>query len=796
MILKKKFNRKLVILIVLTLIFLIMPASFASEDATNQSPNLSIDNGFTDFVLESTENTGELSQNYDAVYVNSSYELDDGTGTKEKPMRTIQEGLDIVNSGGTIYLSGKFIGEFNSNLTLDGNDSAITFVGIGNAVIDGNYSTSFAAINEGKYTFRDLSFINNYKTGSDIKLGGVFSNANGNLKFINCLFENNTVYGVNRGNGGAIDNSGILEVVNCTFKNNVANISNSSGFRKNAADGGAISNLGKAYIYDCTFEENKALRNGGAIRTQDEAYVYIENSNFIGNLAAYHESGGSYGGAIYSWNSGLDIYNTVFKNNKAKDISRYGAQGGAISSDRSTSPLNIISCQFINNTAEGIGDAKGQSIYLGNSAKINYCTIDTSIYSAAKDVDLNYNWWITNTSNIKDLIEVLPSSAKIKTYAELRVFLEKDVIENGDTIPISVKLCWNGTENQNNINLIPVQTINIEGNCGYLSDTNGKLINGAFNTTLKLNSINNPLITISLNNIAKVINIFEQDDNRTKLSAICDEIYEGDDAIILISSNKDLNGLCLINIGEYKYYAEFVNGNANLTVPNLKPGQHTASIIYYEDNSIKTQTTINVTKSESKIIVGSSFTVLATDYSAGERGRTITIKLTDAKGNMLSDKKVQVALDGKIYELQTDEFGRAQLQVNLKSANVYTCAISYKGDENSPSSSLTLTKITVNKKKTAIKAYSQTFKAKTKTKKIAVTLKTVKNKYDGKTYLKKGKKITLKVNGRTYSAYTNSKGIAKFTLKLVKKGKYTAKVQFAGDQTYKSSAKYIKIVIK
>ena len=68
--------------------------------------------------------------------------------------------------------------------------------------------------------------------------------------------------------------------------------------------------------------------------------------------------------------------------------------------------------------------------------------------------------------------------------------------------------------------------------------------------------------------------------------------------------------------------------------------------------------------------------------------------------------------------------------------------------------------------------------------------------YDGKTYLYKGKKITLTVNGKTYSAKTDSKGVAKFNVKLTKKGKYSAKVKFGGDSTYKSSNKSIKVTIK
>jgi hypothetical protein len=72
----------------------------------------------------------------------------------------------------------------------------------------------------------------------------------------------------------------------------------------------------------------------------------------------------------------------------------------------------------------------------------------------------------------------------------------------------------------------------------------------------------------------------------------------------------------------------------------------------------------------------------------------------------------------------------------------------------------------------------------------------VKNPYNGKTYLKKGKKVTLKINKKTYTGKTNSKGIVKFKIKLTKKGKYTAKIKFAGDKTYKACSKSIKVTIK
>ena len=88
-------------------------------------------------------------------------------------------------------------------------------------------------------------------------------------------------------------------------------------------------------------------------------------------------------------------------------------------------------------------------------------------------------------------------------------------------------------------------------------------------------------------------------------------------------------------------------------------------------------------------------------------------------------------------------------------------------------------------------AKAKTFKAKKKTKKYAVTLKT-KN---GDAI--KDAKLTLKLGKKTYSAKTNEKGKATFKIKkLTRKGKYKATVTYAGSSTYESLKKKVRITIK
>ncbi|WP_296879066.1 Ig-like domain-containing protein [uncultured Methanobrevibacter sp.] len=201
-------------------------------------------------------------------------------------------------------------------------------------------------------------------------------------------------------------------------------------------------------------------------------------------------------------------------------------------------------------------------------------------------------------------------------------------------------------------------------------------------------------------------------------------------------------------------------------------------------------------KKDAILVVDKTFTRVAVDTSAGEKGGMFYAILKDSDNNVLANKTVQIAINGKIYTRTTDDQGRAGIQVNFANANTYSYAISFQGDDTYNAAPMASSKLTVTKKKTSIKASNKVFKVKTKTKKISVTLKTVKNQYDKKTYLKSGKKVTLKVNGKTYTAKINKKGVAKFTIKITKKGKYTAKIKFAGDKTYKASSKTIKIRIK
>jgi hypothetical protein len=88
-------------------------------------------------------------------------------------------------------------------------------------------------------------------------------------------------------------------------------------------------------------------------------------------------------------------------------------------------------------------------------------------------------------------------------------------------------------------------------------------------------------------------------------------------------------------------------------------------------------------------------------------------------------------------------------------------------------------------------AKAKSFKVGDKTKRYSVIFK------DNKNRAIKNSIIYIKVNGKTYSAKTNSKGKATFKLtKLNKIGSFTAGLTFKGNTYYNKLTKNVKITVK
>ncbi len=165
-----------------------------------------------------------------------------------------------------------------------------------------------------------------------------------------------------------------------------------------------------------------------------------------------------------------------------------------------------------------------------------------------------------------------------------------------------------------------------------------------------------------------------------------------------------------------------------------------------------------------------------------------TITLKDSTGKALVGESVTFYFNGKTTTVKTDENGKAKLSINVATKGNYQIAVSYLGNDKN-NAVTTAKNIKVNVQATKATFKKATLKVK-KVKSVKFTLK------DSKGKAIKGKKITIKVNGKTFSAKTNAKGVATIKVKVAKKGKFTAVAKFAGDNTYKAISKKAVFTVK
>ena len=261
------------------------------------------------------------------------------------------------------------------------------------------------------------------------------------------------------------------------------------------------------------------------------------------------------------------------------------------------------------------------------------------------------------------------------------------------------------------------------------------------------------------------------------------------------------NALITYTIEGMGQFSIITDENGRFAIPGI---EHREYVFRYSGNDEYSSSIAAITiegglgnRQDVDIVVNPKYSAVAVDVAAGEKGKTVYATLKDANGNALANKTVQVIADGSVYDAVSDSQGRIAFNLKFSAAKTYTYALSFAGDSQYNPSKMVSFKVTVSKKKTTISAKAKKFKANKKVKKYKVTLKTVKSKVDGKTYLKAGKKLILKIKGKTFTAKTNKKGVATFKIKkLTKKGKYTATIKFKGDNTYKASTKKVKITIK
>ena len=196
-------------------------------------------------------------------------------------------------------------------------------------------------------------------------------------------------------------------------------------------------------------------------------------------------------------------------------------------------------------------------------------------------------------------------------------------------------------------------------------------------------------------------------------------------------------------------------GKASINL-NLKSGKYTVTTTFDE--------TKNYHKKSVKSTVTIKSTIKASDFSKYYKNKaSYSATFYDKKGKLLKNTNVKFKVNGKSHSVKTSKKGKGKLAIDLKPGTYSISSI------NSKTSETITKKITI---RTILETADLTMDEKDGSK---FTVKVLNS--NGK--VSPNKKVTLKVNGKTYTPKSDSKGIAAQTIDLPA-GKYSITTEYEG----------------
>ena len=485
--------------------------------------------------------------------------------------------------------------------------------------------------------------------------------------------------------------------------------------------------------------------DAGALWVYDGAKATAENCTFTNNHGTYR------GGATHG---DCTAINCTFTNNGVNG-NKNEKDGGSM--NRGTA----IDCTFVNNHAGGCGGA------IFNGTAVNCTFIYNSAQSGADvyntECDENCLFLDSAYLTASDLITTYNSGEKLLFNFSAMVDDEEISFNN---VNVEIKISQNGEE--------------IGTYRAYSGEERGWIVTlepGTYNATLSVGPAEPANVTITVNKIDAEISTSAEDIS----------LFVGDESAVEYALNpSDADGDIIFTSSN----PEVVSVDSTGAIKALSEGTVTITISLSSDHYNAPDATVNVEISRKTPEL--TATSVTTTYNVN---KDLVITLKDEKGEALSGEEVTVDLNGtKTYT--TDENGQVKIATGSLVPNTYNVKISFAGNDYYLGSDATA-EVTVKKATPKMTASAKTFTFEDKTKKYTVTLK------DNKGNALKNTKVTLKVNGKTYTATTNSKGVATFKLsditkgkKLTKKATYNAVISFAGDKYYNKVTKNVKLSVK
>lgn len=772
-------NKKVVVISIIIISLFTLSTVFAQDNVTCDNDVVAVDEEAVlgDSPKNFTTLNSLINDNDDNnIYLYDDFKYDNSTDSSYKDGIVIDRPLNIFGGGCVIDASdgARIFNILSDNVFING----ITFV-------NGN-SQNGGAIYGSSYGVIDCTFIENHADN----FGGAIMNGNAE----NCTFRCNDAY-----SGGAIYNG---SAVNCTFESN------------SASYGGAIYDT---YARDCEFSYNYASVNSGAMegnsafnctftRNSAKSYGAVSKATLI-KCYFYYNNASNFGGAIGG--SGCSADNCTFVNNYA--VSEGGAvymayvtnsefrdnhanYGGAISGNVNS----VVHSIFISNYANEMGGALANVYAVDCEFRRNHAREGGAMYgSSAKNCTFISNY-------------ATDSSGGIKGYAEECLFIDNSAYRAG-AVEGDARNC---RFEENHAVTGGAMYANSAQDCTFINNTaddggamygssavlcefieNHAKIGGAMYSGSAVGSNftrNVAEVTGGAHYRSSLVNCILKDNlPKYKLLVSNFEAIYGFGGEIKVqlsdSQNYMINNIkTLVKIYDMNNKVVFVSSclSGGTCFVDLDLGEFTL-VVTVDDSNYNTDPVtryINIKKA-------TSFYVISVKATYGINNPLI-INLHDSDGVILKNAPVKVSVNGVLKTYWTNSNGQILLATTNLAPGTHKVIVTYNGNGNYFKSSASAT-ITVKKANPFIIVSKMKYFASEKVKKFYMILK------DNRYKVMKNTKVTLKVNGKTYSAKTNSKGRATFKItKLKKKGKYTATAKYAGNKYYNALSKSAKITVK
>ena len=314
---------------------------------------------------------------------------DDNDGSQASPVASVSKAVDLAQSGSTIHIKE---GTYNQGKI--GLNKTLSFVGEGNVILSSNGANVFACEKDGY----NLEFTNLVFTGVSSTAGtscGLKVGGNGNLKVINCTFTDiSAKYGAMQ-----LYTTGVADIINSTIKDVTCGVTRGSIIY--------ISGTGE-YNFDNLSIINPKLSDsvtGAAVHLRNVFYVYGVATVTLTNSRITGASGPMM--SLIENKGTLTISNTVISNNVIGKTES-GINGQYLlylGVSNFVTALNMTNCIIENNTFGNADTSALAYIFKNSIVNLTYSSIMNNGFSKnlniasgiTPTVNLDYNWWGTNT---------------------------------------------------------------------------------------------------------------------------------------------------------------------------------------------------------------------------------------------------------------------------------------------------------------------------------------------------------------------------------------------------------------